>query len=83
MKKLTRIFALALAVFLVVLYTSTLIISFLDLPYKDGFMKASLYSCYFIPFIIWAYLMIYRFLKRHGENEAKKISESQKDMTDN
>lgn len=73
-KKLKQILALLLAIGLFSLYVITIVVSLIDLPYKDVMLKACIYSTVVIPIFLWAYSLIYRVLKNHfmATNQEKK-----------
>lgn len=70
MKKLKRILALLAVVFLVSLYVTTLIASFIDLPQQPNMLKACIYSTVVIPIFLWAYALVYRVLKNNRMQES-------------
>lgn len=64
MKKVKRIMALVLAIFLFCLYGLTLIVSIVGGSDQDNMLKACIYSSIVIPILLWTYNLIYRVLKR-------------------
>lgn len=73
MKKKTRIFALAGAVLLVLLYASTLIFAFMDTAFALSCLKASIAGTIIIPVLLYGYLLIYRIT--HKDEEVKDEKE--------
>ena len=69
MNKMKRFLALSLIVILILLYLSTLIIAFLDIPYKESIIQACIFSSVVIPVFLWAYLLVYRLLKNKNTIE--------------
>lgn len=69
MKKVKRILALLLAIFLVGLYIATLIISFIDSPMQDVMLKACIFSTVVLPIFLWAYALVYRVLRDYSKKQ--------------
>ena len=69
MKKVKRILALLLAIFLVGLYIATLIISFIDSPLQDVMLKSCIFSTVVIPIFLWAYALVYRVLRDYSKKQ--------------
>lgn len=63
-QKLKRILALAGAIFLACLYLITLVLAFVDPTASKDWLKASLVSTVVIPVFLYAYILIYRYLKK-------------------
>lgn len=63
-EKLKRIFALAGAILLACLYLATLIFAFVDPTASKNWLKASLVCTVVIPVFLYAYILIYRYLKK-------------------
>ena len=61
--KMKRILALAGAVLLAGLYLITLILAFADPTASKDWLKASVVCTVVIPIFLYAYLLIYRYLK--------------------
>ncbi len=59
-----RIFAIIAIVLLAGLYLSTLIFSLMDSDLAFGMFKASLFMTFAIPFILYAMILIYKFLNK-------------------
>ncbi|MCI8334088.1 MAG: hypothetical protein HFH25_05850 [Lachnospiraceae bacterium] len=64
MDKMKRILALAGAVLLAGLYLITLILAFADPTASKDWLKASVVCTVVIPIFLYAYLLIYRYLKK-------------------
>lgn len=62
--KMKRILALASAVLLAGLYLITLILAFADPTASKDWLKASVVCTVVIPIFLYAYLLIYRYLKK-------------------
>lgn len=62
--KMKRILALAGAVLLAGLYLITLILAFADPTASKDWLKASAVCTVVIPIFLYAYLLIYRYLKK-------------------
>ena len=75
MKKIKQILAICVVVLLVGLYIATLIFAVIGSENTMGMFKAALYSTFIVPVLLWAYGLVYRLLKRHGEESAAKTSE--------
>lgn len=74
MKKIKRIMALVLAVFLFSLYVVTLIVSIMGGSQQDSLLKTCIYATVVIPILLWTYNLIYRVLKKdvHPQTEKKQ-----------
>lgn len=72
MKKVKRIMALVLAIFLFCLYGLTLIVSIVGGPNQDNMLKACIYSSIVIPILLWTYNLIYRVLKRDSPSNLEE-----------
>ena len=62
--KMKRILALAGAVLLAGLYLITLILAFADPTASKDWLKASVVCTVVIPIFLYAYLLIYRYMKK-------------------
>ncbi len=62
--KLKRILALAGAVLLACLYLITLVLAFADPTASKDWLKASVVCTVVIPIFLYAYILIYRYLKK-------------------
>ena len=72
MKKLKRIGALIAVVLLLSLYGITLYAGLTASPNSKSLLMASLYSTIMIPLLLYAYMLVYRLLKKHNEEDARK-----------
>ncbi len=63
-EKLKRIFALAGAVLLAAMYLITLILAFVDPTASKDWLKAALITTVVIPVFLYAYILVYRNLKK-------------------
>ncbi len=68
MKKLKRIGALILAIFLIGLSIVTFISAFFATPETASFFNASMFSMVTIPFFIFAYMLVYRVIKKNNSS---------------
>ena len=59
-----RILAILAIVLLAGLYVSTFIFSLMDSDLAFGMFKASLFMTFAVPFILYAMIMIYKFLNK-------------------
>ena len=63
MKKTQRILALAGVVLLLALYGATMVFALSDSPASEGWFKASIFCTIAVPVVLYAYILIYRYLK--------------------
>lgn len=56
-------FALIGVAMLILLYLTTLVTAFLNIPYWDRLFQASLAATVAVPILLWIYLMLYRHWK--------------------
>lgn len=77
MKKIKRIGALTAVLLLLSLYGFTLYAGLTASPNSKGLLMASLYSTIMIPILLYAYMLVYKLLKKRGEEEAKKRKDKQ------
>ncbi len=68
MKKLKRIGALILAILLIGLSIVTFISAFFVTPETSAFFNASMFSMVTIPFFIFAYMLVYRVMKKNNSS---------------
>lgn len=64
MEKFKRILALTGVIFLVSLYIITFIAAIFTTPYSDSLFKASIFCTVLIPIILYAYILIYKLVKK-------------------
>ena len=69
MKKVKRILAILAVVFLVSLIGINVYAAFTASPDSHALFQASLYSIVVIPIMIYAYILVYRLLKRYSEDK--------------
>ena len=74
--KRKRILALAAAVFLLLLYASSLIFALTDNPLTESLLAASLFCTIAIPVLIYGYIIVYRALKGRGADRDKRENSS-------
>lgn len=74
MKKLKRTLALLLVIFLLSLYLLSFLGALTASPYSHGLFMASIYSTVVVPVLLYAYMLIYRVLKKDPEKDNKKES---------
>ena len=67
MKKLQRILAILGVVLLLVLYASTMIFALSGSETSIGWFKASIATTIIVPVLLYAYMMIYRYLKNRNK----------------
>ncbi|MDF2869022.1 MAG: hypothetical protein K0R05_597 [Anaerocolumna sp.] len=72
MKNLKRIGAILIVVLLLSLYGLTLYAGLTASPDYQSLLMASLYSTTMIPLMLYAYMLVYRLLKKRAEEEAKR-----------
>ena len=73
MKKLKRIGALTLVILLIGLSILTLISAFFSTPETSALFNASMFSMVTIPFFLFAYMLIYKVIKKNDKpNEIDK-----------
>lgn len=77
MNKIKRVLALTLVVVLFSLYGITLFAAITASPSKNSLFFASLFCTFAIPFLIFAYTLIYRIIKRRAEEDKKRFKEEQ------
>ena len=70
--KVRRILALVGVILLVLLYVSTLVFSLMSGELAHDLLRASIFCTVLIPVMIYGYTLIYRLLKKHGEDENKR-----------
>lgn len=68
MNNIKRFLALAGAVLLVLMYASTLITALIDSPAADRLFLASVAATILIPVLLYAYILIYRILKKDNDD---------------
>lgn len=64
LKKLKRILALTGAILLAGMYLITLVLVFTDSTASKDWLKASLVCTVVIPCFLYAYILVYRYLKK-------------------
>ena len=69
MKKLKSISALIAVVLLVSLYIVTFIAAFFNSPTSSRLFTACLISTFIIPVLLYAYMLVYRILKKRREEQ--------------
>lgn len=82
MKKMQRILAMAGVLLLLALYGSTLFFALSGNPNAEGWFKASLFCTIAIPVLLYAFVLVYRYLKDRNRDydfgkpeDKKEISE--------
>jgi Ca2+/H+ antiporter len=89
MKKIQRILAIIGVIILLAMYGSTMIFALSGSEASDGLFKASIACTIIVPVLLYAYTLIYKYLKhrndipeeikeaeKHKKAEADKISKS-------
>ncbi len=69
MKKIKRILAIIVVIFLVSLYGLTLYAALTASPNSHALFQASLYSTVVIPIMIYAYMLVYKLLKKWSQDK--------------
>lgn len=69
MKKFKRIFALLGAVFLIILYVSTLIFALVDHSASKGLLKASVACTILLPVLLYAFTLVYKLVNKDDDDE--------------
>ena len=72
MKKSKRIFALAGAVLLIILYLSTLVFAFIDTDTSTRLLKASVALTILIPVLLYAFTMVYKLLDKNDPDDFRE-----------
>lgn len=72
MKKIKRIGAIIAVLLLLSLYGITLYAGLTASPNSKSLLMASLYSTIMIPLMLYAYILVYKLLKKRAEAEANK-----------
>ena len=67
MKKLQRILAILCVVLLLALYASTMIFALSGSENSIGWVKASIAATIIVPVLLYAYMMIHRYLKNRNK----------------
>ena len=67
MKKLQRILAILGVVLLLALYASTMIFALPGSENSIGWFKASIAETIIVPVLLYAYMIIYRYLKNRNK----------------
>ena len=71
-KKSKRIFALAGAVLLIILYLSTLVFAFIDTDTSTRLLKASVALTILIPVLLYAFTMVYKLLDKNDPDDFRE-----------
>lgn len=69
MNKIKRILALIGVLILVGIYIVTFISAIFTTPATDALWKASIYCTVAVPVLLYAYMLIYKILKKHREDQ--------------
>lgn len=72
MKKTKRIFAMIAVIFLLSLTGINLYAALTSSPKSHALFQASLYSMVVIPIMIYAYILIYRLVKKDSQDKTDK-----------
>ncbi len=75
MKKIQRILAAVGAILLLAMYGSTLVFALSGSPHSADWLMASLYCTIVIPVLLYAYNLIYRYLKDRNHQEPSDSSD--------
>lgn len=71
-KKSKQILALIGVILLVTLYVVTFIFSLLDSPNTMNLFKACFYSTIIIPILLYAYVLVYKYIKNNKDDIESK-----------
>ena len=82
MKKLKQITAMIGVIVLVALYVSTLVIALRGGENSARLLTASIYATVVLPVLLWAYSFIYKLIKQHVADDAKKQEAARKNMAE-
>lgn len=82
MEKTKRVLALIGVVLLAGLYILTLVSAFLTTPATGGLFMASIFSTVAVPVLLYAYMLVYRILKRHNEEMNRNLEETKEQKED-
>lgn len=69
MNKMKRILALIGVIVLIGIYVTTLISAIFTTPATSGLWKASIFCTIAVPVLLYAYMLIYKVLKKHREDQ--------------
>lgn len=67
MKKIQRILALAGVILLLLMYGATMVFALSDSSSSEGWFKASVFCTIAVPVVLYAYILIYRYLKNRNQ----------------
>ena len=80
--KFTRIGALVLVFLLVAMYVVTLILAFMKDPAAHRLFEGAIVATVGVPVVLYAYMLMYRYLKGRNEAHSEKPDDQTKDQTD-
>jgi uncharacterized BrkB/YihY/UPF0761 family membrane protein len=69
MKKMKRILALIGVILLLSMYALTLVGALIASPHSAALFQASIYSTIVVPIMLYAYMLIYRVLKKDSQDK--------------
>jgi amino acid transporter len=72
MKKLKQITAIVVVIILIALYVITLLTAIFDPTETRSWFRASIFATVVVPVLLWAYLMIFRLIRRNDEDEGQE-----------
>jgi amino acid transporter len=72
MKKLKQITAIVVVIILIGLYVITLLTAIFDPTETRSWFRASIFATVVVPVLLWAYLMIFRLIRRNDEDEGQE-----------
>lgn len=81
MKKLQRVLAMAGVLLLLALYGSTLVFALSGNPEADGWFKASLFCTITIPVLLYAFVLVYRYLKDRNKDYGFMKNDDEEDSS--
>lgn len=67
MEKVKRILALTGVILLLAMYGATMIFALSDSPSSEGWFKASIFCTIAVPVVLYAYILIYKYLKNRNQ----------------
>jgi amino acid transporter len=72
MKKLKQITAIVVVIILIGLYVITLLTAIFDPTETRSWFRASVFATVVVPVLLWAYLMLFRLIRKNDEDESQE-----------
>lgn len=79
MNKTKRVAAMIGIIFIVSLYVFTFISAIFTTPYTKGLFTASIFSSFVIPVMIYAYMLVYKWVRKKDNSDIKEMPKLQDD----